>query len=157
VSETDLVTSLRPKVVDGTTCYRGIRDICVGGVCREIPCDLNMESNAVEDGCGICRGDSTSCTLKQGTVSFATEASKEKHGVVLPLERIIGSRTRRVEILLNAKTLSRHIIVKYSMYVGEHTDVGIRFRRQRWIRVSRYFRNSSDVFSLNFLESSSRF
>jgi len=58
-----------------------MRDICIGGVCREIPCDLNMESDAVEDGCGVCRGDSTSCTLKQGTVSFAAEDSKEKCGV----------------------------------------------------------------------------
>ncbi|EGI62482.1 A disintegrin and metalloproteinase with thrombospondin motifs 12, partial [Acromyrmex echinatior] len=31
ISDTNLVTSLRPKVVDGTTCYRGIRDICIGG------------------------------------------------------------------------------------------------------------------------------
>lgn len=64
--------------MDGTTCYRGIRDICIGGVCREIPCDLNMESTAVEDVCGVCRGDSTSCALKQGTLSFTAEPRKEK-------------------------------------------------------------------------------
>lgn len=79
MSETNLVTSLRPKVVDGTTCYRGIRDICVGGMCTEIPCDLDMESDAVEDVCGVCRGDSTSCTLKQGTVSFAAQPRKKEH------------------------------------------------------------------------------
>lgn len=77
LSETNLVTSLRPKVVDGTTCYRGIRDICIGGVCREIPCDLDMESTAVEDVCGVCRGDSTSCTLKQGIVSFTVQSRKK--------------------------------------------------------------------------------
>ena len=78
ISDTNLVASLRPKVVDGTTCYRGIRDICVGGVCKEIPCDLNMESTAVEDVCGVCRGDSTSCILKQGTVSFMAQPRKKE-------------------------------------------------------------------------------
>ncbi|XP_029669787.1 A disintegrin and metalloproteinase with thrombospondin motifs 6-like [Formica exsecta] len=78
MSETNLVTSLRPKVIDGTTCYRGIRDICIGGVCREIPCDLHMESTAVEDVCGVCRGDSTSCTLKQGTLSFMAQTRLKK-------------------------------------------------------------------------------
>ncbi|KAK2584349.1 hypothetical protein KPH14_006737 [Odynerus spinipes] len=75
LSDTGLVTSLRPKVVDGTTCYRGIRDICVAGVCREIPCDLNMESNAVEDVCGVCRGDSTSCRIKEGTITLHAQSS----------------------------------------------------------------------------------
>ncbi|XP_026825509.1 A disintegrin and metalloproteinase with thrombospondin motifs 7 [Ooceraea biroi] len=92
VSETNLVTSLRPKVVDGTTCYRGIRDICVGGVCREIPCDLNMESNAVEDVCGVCRGDSTSCMLKQGTASFSVQ-----HWLRKVTDVPAGSRNIRVE------------------------------------------------------------
>lgn len=78
MSETNLMTSLRPKVIDGTMCYRGIRDICIGGVCKEIPCDLQMESTAVEDVCGVCRGDSTSCTLKQGTLSFIAQTGKKK-------------------------------------------------------------------------------
>ncbi|XP_050455498.1 A disintegrin and metalloproteinase with thrombospondin motifs 6-like [Cataglyphis hispanica] len=78
ISETNLMTSLRPKVIDGTTCYRGIRDICIGGVCKEIPCDLQMESTAVEDVCGVCRGDSTSCTLKQGTLSFIAQTGLKK-------------------------------------------------------------------------------
>lgn len=82
MSETNLVTSLRPKVIDGTTCYRGIRDICIGGVCREIPCDLHMESTAVEDVCGVCRGDSTSCTLKQGTLSFMAQSRKKERNTI---------------------------------------------------------------------------
>lgn len=77
-NEANLVTSLRPEVVDGTTCYRGIRDICIGGVCREIPCDLDMESAAVEDVCGVCKGNGTSCTLKQGTVSFTAQPRKKR-------------------------------------------------------------------------------
>nr|XP_012218605.1 PREDICTED: A disintegrin and metalloproteinase with thrombospondin motifs 6-like [Linepithema humile] len=91
-SETNLVTSLRPKVVDGTTCYRGIRDICIGGVCREIPCDLDIESTAVEDVCGVCKGDGTSCTLKQGTKSFVAQQRLKKITDVPA-----GSRNIRVE------------------------------------------------------------
>ncbi|XP_043277019.1 A disintegrin and metalloproteinase with thrombospondin motifs 6-like [Venturia canescens] len=75
LSETKLLTSLKTKVVDGTTCYRGIRDICVGGECREIPCDLDMESNAIEDMCGVCKGDSTSCVLKEGVINFEPHES----------------------------------------------------------------------------------
>jgi len=85
MSETNVVTSLRPKVVDGTTCYRGIRDICIGGMCMEIPCDLDMKSAAVEDVCGVCRGDSTSCTLKQGTMSFMAQARKKERTWLLTL------------------------------------------------------------------------
>ncbi|XP_019697452.2 A disintegrin and metalloproteinase with thrombospondin motifs 6 [Harpegnathos saltator] len=98
-SETNLVTSLRPKVVDGTTCYRGIRDICIGGVCKEIPCDLNMESTAVEDVCGVCKGDSTSCTLKQGTLSFAAQPRLKKI-----TDAPAGSRNIRVEMAEPAKS-----------------------------------------------------
>lgn len=71
-----MVASLRPTVVDGTTCYRSIRDICIGGVCREIPCDLNIESNAVEDACGVCRGNGTSCSVKEAAITIAA-ASRE--------------------------------------------------------------------------------
>ncbi|XP_014473805.1 PREDICTED: A disintegrin and metalloproteinase with thrombospondin motifs 7-like [Dinoponera quadriceps] len=99
LSETNLVTSLRPKVVDGTTCYRGIRDICIGGVCREIPCDLNMESTAVEDVCGVCRGDSTSCTLKQGTLSFTTQSRLKKI-----TDAPAGSRNIRIEMVEPTKS-----------------------------------------------------
>ncbi|XP_011867754.1 PREDICTED: A disintegrin and metalloproteinase with thrombospondin motifs 6-like [Vollenhovia emeryi] len=99
MSETNLVTSLRPKVVDGTTCYRGVRDICVGGVCMEVPCDLDMESTAAEDVCGVCRGDSTSCTLKQGTLSFMARARLKKITDVPA-----GARNIRVEVAEPAKS-----------------------------------------------------
>lgn len=71
-----MVASLSPRVVDGTTCYRGIRHICIGGICREIPCDLNMESNAIEDACGVCKGNGTSCSLKAYTTTIV-QASRE--------------------------------------------------------------------------------
>ncbi|XP_012140615.2 A disintegrin and metalloproteinase with thrombospondin motifs 7 isoform X2 [Megachile rotundata] len=92
LSETGVVASLRPKVVDGTTCYRAIRDICVEGICREIPCDLNMESNAIEDVCGVCRGNGTSCRLKEATITIGM-APQPKKIVDVP----IGATNIRVE------------------------------------------------------------
>ncbi|XP_046737728.1 A disintegrin and metalloproteinase with thrombospondin motifs 12-like [Diprion similis] len=93
LSETKLLTSLKPKVVDGTTCYRGIRDVCIGGTCREIPCNLDMESNAVEDMCGVCKGDSTSCLLKEGTKFIAQQPRLKK---LLDVPK--GAKNIRVEI-----------------------------------------------------------
>ncbi|OAD60304.1 A disintegrin and metalloproteinase with thrombospondin motifs 12 [Eufriesea mexicana] len=78
LSETDVVATLQPRVVDGTTCYRGIRDICIEGVCREIPCDLNMESNAIEDACGVCRGNGTSCSLKEAMITIGPASRRLK-------------------------------------------------------------------------------
>lgn len=33
VNNEKVVASLKPKVIDGTTCHHGIRDICIGGMC----------------------------------------------------------------------------------------------------------------------------
>ncbi|XP_048507993.1 A disintegrin and metalloproteinase with thrombospondin motifs 6-like [Athalia rosae] len=104
LSETKLLTSMKPKVVDGTTCYKGIRDVCIGGVCKEIPCDLDMESNAVEDMCGVCKGDSTSCTLKEGT-QFIAEQPRLKKLLDVP----IGAKNIRVE---EAEPTKSRIVVR---------------------------------------------
>ncbi|XP_028269800.1 A disintegrin and metalloproteinase with thrombospondin motifs 12-like [Parambassis ranga] len=50
-------------VTDGTPCFMNnkSRNICVNGVCKEVGCDYGIDSNAVEDRCGVCLGDGTSC------------------------------------------------------------------------------------------------
>ncbi|XP_019744003.1 A disintegrin and metalloproteinase with thrombospondin motifs 12 isoform X2 [Hippocampus comes] len=50
-------------VTDGTPCFmnNNSRNICVNGVCKEVGCDFGIDSNAVEDRCGVCLGDGTSC------------------------------------------------------------------------------------------------
>ncbi|KAF5299313.1 hypothetical protein FQA39_LY02486 [Lamprigera yunnana] len=72
------VAALRPRVEDGTKCVRGLRDVCIDGICREIPCDLNLESNAVEDWCGVCRGNGTSCYVKSDQVHFLVNNTGKK-------------------------------------------------------------------------------
>nr|XP_022900548.1 A disintegrin and metalloproteinase with thrombospondin motifs 6-like isoform X1 [Onthophagus taurus] len=79
------IASLRPRVIDGTSCQRGMRDICIDGLCKEIPCDLDLESNAVEDSCGVCRGDSTSCTVIKGDITVpCTGHIKEERVLNIP-------------------------------------------------------------------------
>ncbi|CAK9804397.1 A disintegrin and metalloproteinase with thrombospondin motifs 7 [Anthophora plagiata] len=111
LSETNIVASLRPRVEDGTTCYRGIRDICVDGVCREVPCDLNMESNAVEDVCGVCKGNGASCSLKEATITIG-QAFQPRKIVDVPagatnihVEEIEPSKSRIMIRTRDGKTL----------------------------------------------------
>ncbi|KAF7659159.1 hypothetical protein LDENG_00002420 [Lucifuga dentata] len=54
---------LLDTVTDGTPCFMNnkSRNICVNGVCKEVGCDYGIDSNAVEDRCGVCLGDGTSC------------------------------------------------------------------------------------------------
>ncbi|NWY65087.1 ATS7 metalloproteinase, partial [Erithacus rubecula] len=54
---------LRDAVLDGTPCYEseGSRDICINGICRSVGCDYEIDSRAVEDRCGVCHGDGSTC------------------------------------------------------------------------------------------------
>uniref|UniRef100_A0A8C8JD73 Peptidase M12B domain-containing protein n=1 Tax=Oncorhynchus tshawytscha TaxID=74940 RepID=A0A8C8JD73_ONCTS len=56
-------------VTDGTPCFmnNNSRSLCVNGVCKEVGCDYGIDSNAVEDRCGVCLGDGSSCETVQMT------------------------------------------------------------------------------------------
>lgn len=54
----------RDAVLDGTPCYegrRGSRDICINGICQNVGCDFRINSGAVEDRCGVCGGNGSTC------------------------------------------------------------------------------------------------
>uniref|UniRef100_A0A671QGZ8 A disintegrin and metalloproteinase with thrombospondin motifs 12-like n=1 Tax=Sinocyclocheilus anshuiensis TaxID=1608454 RepID=A0A671QGZ8_9TELE len=59
-------------VTDGTPCFmNNSRNSCVNGVCKEVGCDFGINSNAKEDGCGICLGDGSTCeTVKENFVAL---------------------------------------------------------------------------------------
>ncbi|KAJ8356231.1 hypothetical protein SKAU_G00190250 [Synaphobranchus kaupii] len=57
----------RSTVVDGTPCYPGRTDICVGGTCKSIGCDKMLESPRREDPCLQCGGTGESCYLIKNT------------------------------------------------------------------------------------------
>uniref|UniRef100_A0A2K6AI53 ADAM metallopeptidase with thrombospondin type 1 motif 7 n=1 Tax=Mandrillus leucophaeus TaxID=9568 RepID=A0A2K6AI53_MANLE len=50
---------LRDAVVDGTPCYqvRASRDLCINGICKNVGCDFEIDSGAMEDRCGVCHGN----------------------------------------------------------------------------------------------------
>ncbi|RVE74247.1 hypothetical protein OJAV_G00020100 [Oryzias javanicus] len=60
---------MRDAVADGTPCYDGnkSRDVCIDGVCQTIGCDFVINSNAVEDLCGVCNGNGSTCTTVRRT------------------------------------------------------------------------------------------
>nr|XP_056721739.1 A disintegrin and metalloproteinase with thrombospondin motifs 7 [Euleptes europaea] len=59
---------LRDAVIDGTPCYEesSSRDMCINGICKNVGCDFEIDSYAVEDRCGVCQGDGSTCqTVKK--------------------------------------------------------------------------------------------
>uniref|UniRef100_A0A3Q0SHJ4 ADAM metallopeptidase with thrombospondin type 1 motif 7 n=1 Tax=Amphilophus citrinellus TaxID=61819 RepID=A0A3Q0SHJ4_AMPCI len=60
---------MRDAVVDGTPCYEGnkSRDICINGICKSIGCDYVIDSTVVEDRCGVCNGNGSTCTTVRRT------------------------------------------------------------------------------------------
>ncbi|KAJ8417176.1 hypothetical protein AAFF_G00284030 [Aldrovandia affinis] len=53
---------------DGTQCYEGTssRSVCINGICKNVGCDYEIDSNAVEDRCGVCHGNGSTCkTVKK--------------------------------------------------------------------------------------------
>ncbi|XP_023568316.1 A disintegrin and metalloproteinase with thrombospondin motifs 7 isoform X2 [Octodon degus] len=64
---------LRDAVIDGTPCYQDqtIRDLCINGICKSVGCDFEIDSGAVEDRCGVCRGNGSTCHTVIGTFEEA--------------------------------------------------------------------------------------
>ncbi|XP_026096265.1 A disintegrin and metalloproteinase with thrombospondin motifs 12 [Carassius auratus] len=67
----NLSEKMLDAVTDGTPCFmNNSRNICVNGVCKEVGCDFGINSNAKEDGCGVCLGDGSTCeTVKENFVA----------------------------------------------------------------------------------------
>lgn len=55
------------KVIDGTKCYPDKMDMCINGKCLPVGCDGILGSVVVEDFCGVCNGDNSSCYTVNGT------------------------------------------------------------------------------------------
>ncbi|KAL7984621.1 hypothetical protein Chor_003191 [Crotalus horridus] len=62
----DFFFSLSNKVKDGTPCSEDSRNVCIDGICEVVGCDHVLGSNAVEDVCGVCKGDNSSCRMYKG-------------------------------------------------------------------------------------------
>ncbi|XP_011793835.1 PREDICTED: uncharacterized protein LOC105509271 [Colobus angolensis palliatus] len=64
---------LRDAVVDGTPCYgvRASSDLCINGICKNVGCDFEIDSGAMEDRCGVCHGNGSTCHTVSGTFEEA--------------------------------------------------------------------------------------
>ncbi|XP_059169581.1 A disintegrin and metalloproteinase with thrombospondin motifs 7-like [Physella acuta] len=88
---------LNDIVKDGTPCITGTRSMCISGRCRHVGCDWIIDSNAVEDKCGVCFGDGSTCT----TIKQQFNETK-KLGYVEATVIPAGARNIRVEEVAEA-------------------------------------------------------
>ncbi|XP_064421805.1 A disintegrin and metalloproteinase with thrombospondin motifs 7 [Latimeria chalumnae] len=90
---------LLDAVIDGTPCYEGttIRDICINGICKNVGCDYEIDSNAVEDRCGVCQGDSSTCETVKRTFEESEGLGYVDIGIIPP-----GAREIRIEEVAEA-------------------------------------------------------
>ncbi|XP_061558933.1 A disintegrin and metalloproteinase with thrombospondin motifs 7 [Phycodurus eques] len=60
---------MRDAVTDGTPCFEGnkSRDMCINGICKNVGCDDVIESSAMEDRCGVCLGNGSTCATVRKT------------------------------------------------------------------------------------------
>ncbi|XP_056633400.1 A disintegrin and metalloproteinase with thrombospondin motifs 12-like [Diorhabda sublineata] len=94
LNEARKFAKLEPRVKDGTPCKAGTKNMCISGVCRRVGCDYQLDSDAVEDVCGICNGDGTQCKIID-EVYKDTGARDYKKVATIPQ----GSRNVRIEEL----------------------------------------------------------
>ncbi|XP_068081830.1 A disintegrin and metalloproteinase with thrombospondin motifs 12-like [Anabrus simplex] len=69
INEKSAVEMMDIRVKDGTRCRVGTRDTCVSGRCRKVGCDWKLDSEEIEDECGICKGNGAGCRLVEATFS----------------------------------------------------------------------------------------
>ncbi|ESP00494.1 hypothetical protein LOTGIDRAFT_112417, partial [Lottia gigantea] len=88
---------LKDTVTDGTPCLPGTRNMCISGRCRHVGCDWVIDSSAVEDICGVCYGDGSTCKTVKHQFNF-TEKLGYVEAAVIPA----GARNIRVEEVAEA-------------------------------------------------------
>uniref|UniRef100_A0A8V5H0P4 Uncharacterized protein n=1 Tax=Melopsittacus undulatus TaxID=13146 RepID=A0A8V5H0P4_MELUD len=90
---------LRDAVIDGTPCYEmnASRDLCINGICKNVGCDYEIDSNAVEDRCGVCHGDGSTCHTVQKTFEDTEGLGYVDIGIIP-----VGAREIRIEEVAEA-------------------------------------------------------
>ncbi|NWW01091.1 ATS7 metalloproteinase, partial [Oreocharis arfaki] len=90
---------LRDAVVDGTPCYDSdaSRDVCINGICKNVGCDYEIDSHAVEDRCGVCHGDGSTCHTVLKTFEDSEGLGYVDIGIIP-----VGAREIRIEEVAEA-------------------------------------------------------
>ncbi|KAG8440824.1 hypothetical protein GDO86_006527 [Hymenochirus boettgeri] len=94
-----IAEKLLDAVIDGTPCFEGntSRDMCINGICKNVGCDHEIDSNAVEDRCGVCHGDDSTCHTVQKTFEDSDGLGYVDIGLIPP-----GAREIRIEEVAEA-------------------------------------------------------
>ncbi|XP_040486121.1 A disintegrin and metalloproteinase with thrombospondin motifs 16 [Ursus maritimus] len=109
----DFFFSLSNKVKDGTPCSEDSRNVCIDGICERVGCDHVLGSDAVEDSCGVCRGNNSDCTTHQGLYAKHHGANQYYQVVTIPA----GARSIRIhEMNVSTSYISvRNALKKYHL------------------------------------------
>uniref|UniRef100_A0A6J0V7N1 A disintegrin and metalloproteinase with thrombospondin motifs 7 isoform X1 n=1 Tax=Pogona vitticeps TaxID=103695 RepID=A0A6J0V7N1_9SAUR len=91
---------LRDAVIDGTPCHEGnsSRDMCINGICKNVGCDYEIDSYAMEDRCGVCHGDGSTCQTVKKTFEETEGVGYVDVGLIPP-----GAREIRIEEVAEAE------------------------------------------------------
>ncbi|XP_007653712.2 A disintegrin and metalloproteinase with thrombospondin motifs 16 [Ornithorhynchus anatinus] len=88
----DFFFSLSNKVKDGTPCSEDSRNVCIDGICETVGCDHVLGSSAVEDVCGVCKGNNSSCRTFKGQYTKHHYTNQYYQVVTIPS----GARSIRI-------------------------------------------------------------
>lgn len=123
--------------LDGTACNLGKRDVCISGICRKVGCDWVVDSNAEEDICGICHGDSSKCDTIQGTYTKQSPEAGYREVVTIPTEARnihIAEVNSTENFIAIGSTLSKTFYLNGKRHItlaGEYTIAGIQALYER--------------------------
>ncbi|XP_054082608.1 ADAMTS-like protein 1 isoform X4 [Zeugodacus cucurbitae] len=95
-----VIVQLSARVQDGTRCRTGSLDMCIQGKCQRVGCDLKIGSTKKIDSCGVCGGDSSSCSqpLYYWEAAPATQCSVACGGGYKMSQPVCRNRVTGVEV-----------------------------------------------------------
>ncbi|KAG9270386.1 A disintegrin and metalloproteinase with thrombospondin motifs 13 [Astyanax mexicanus] len=123
--EQEFMVSRGSQFIDGTRCEpddpvpTGMVTACLRGKCQEFGCDGVLHSRKVEDLCGVCGGNSSTCQLISGSYTGG-EAQEYVTFLILPVN------ASQVHVI-NWKPVFTHlaVLVNGEYIVSGHGDIAL--------------------------------
>ncbi|XP_077275475.1 A disintegrin and metalloproteinase with thrombospondin motifs 6-like [Temnothorax americanus] len=105
INEKQTYVKISPTANDSTPCKAGTNYMCISGTCRKVGCDWVIDSDAIEDKCGICKGDGTKCSPVEGKFTETVSQSAYVKIVTIPrgARNVLVSERKPSENMLAVK------------------------------------------------------
>ncbi|KYQ49829.1 A disintegrin and metalloproteinase with thrombospondin motifs 7 [Trachymyrmex zeteki] len=84
INEKQTYVKISPTANDSTPCKAGTNYMCISGTCRRVGCDWVIDSDAIEDKCGMCKGDGIKCNPVVGEFTETVSESAYVKIVTIP-------------------------------------------------------------------------